>query len=206
MDLEFKCLRCGKCCHEIPKEIQEEADPPSSGYKRIPIFPEEADILENLAKTMNIPLRIIEDLVFPDIKNKKILVLTYRIMLDNDEKVCPFWKKNQGCLINSQKPLACQAYPLAIKTEDAFNMQINIDPLCMFTIENRPLLNNLNFQKLLSIYKVEFGLAKNLLKRSKQAILSLMEKQQIGEIEIPLKIQGQDYNNYIKEWDRVIIQ
>jgi Fe-S-cluster containining protein len=209
MDLQFRCLRCGKCCHEVPKdEIKEEfADKKDGqGFKRIPLFTEEADRLEELAKNMNVPLRIIEDLVFPDTKNKKILVLTYRILLDNENKVCPFFDEKTGCRINAQKPLACQAYPLALKTEDAFNMRINIDPLCQFTINHRDELERINFSSLLKIYDEEFLLAKNLLKRSKKSIMNLMEKQQLGEIEIPLKIDGKLYDQYLKEWDRQIIE
>jgi len=208
MEVHFSCLRCGKCCHEVPEEeIEDEFRDkvPNKAFKRIPLFAEEADRLEQYAKERNIDLHLIEDLVFPDIKNKKILVLTYRIMLDNKEKVCPFFITDKGCSINEYKPLACKVYPLALKTEDAFNMKITIDPLCKFTIENRGNLERIDFKHLLEIYDVEFGLAKNLLKRSKQAIISLMEKQQTGEVEIPQKIDPIEYDKYLKEWDRVIL-
>ena len=115
---KYVCLKCGRCCHEVKGS---EDDPT---YKRIPLYPEEADRLEAIAKERNIPLRIIEDVVFPDAKNHKILVMTYRIMLDNEEQVCPFHDPKTGCTIHDKKPLACKAYPLALKTEDAFNSKI----------------------------------------------------------------------------------
>lgn len=208
MELIYNCLRCGKCCHEVPEEeIEDEfrEKVPDKAFKRIPLFAEEADRLEKYAKEKNIDLHLIEDLVFPDIKNQKIIVLTYRIMLDNAEKVCPFYEANTGCRINEDKPLACKAYPLALKTEDAFNMKITIDPLCNFTIDNRLNLEKIDYKNLLKIYQQEFGLAKNLLIRSKQAIIQLMEKQNTGEIVIPQKIDPLEYNKYLKEWDRVIL-
>jgi Fe-S-cluster containining protein len=208
-DLKFRCMCCGKCCHEVPKdEIQDEYanDENNNAYKRIPLFNEEADRLEKLAEEMDVPLRIIEDLVFPDIKNQKILVLTYRILLDNPDQCCPFYNNEIGCRINDQKPLACRAYPLALKTEDAFNMRINIDPLCQFTIDHREELEQIDFPKLVNVYDIEMELAKDLLNRSKQSILNLMEKQQLGEIEIPINVDVNDYNRYLNEWEREAIQ
>jgi Fe-S-cluster containining protein len=198
MSLVFKCLKCGRCCHEIP-ESEEKA------YKRIPLFPEEADKMEGLAKERNIELHLIEDLVFPDIKNKKIIVLTWRILLDDHGGCCPFYSKTQGCIIHENKPLACQAYPLAVKTEDAFNMRIDIDPLCEFTVNHYDNLKSILFDKFLQIYQIEFDLAKKLLKRNKLAIMNLLGKEKIGEIEIPRKIAPEDYNIFLNEWEREIL-
>jgi Fe-S-cluster containining protein len=207
--LHFQCLRCGKCCHEVPKEDLDEEEraktDDSKSYKRIPVFADEADRLEKLAQERNVPLRLIEDLVFPDTKNKKILVLTYRILLDNPKKVCPFYEENKGCSINEFKPLACRAYPLALKTEDAFNTRMNIDPLCLFTEQNREVLEKITANQLKKIYGADFILAMGLLKRSKQAIMTLMERQQLGQVEIPIKIDAKDYDRYLKEWDREIL-
>lgn len=199
MNFEFKCLKCGRCCHEIP-ESEEKA------YKRIPLYPEEADKLETLAKENNIDLHLIEDLVFPDIKNKKIIVLTWRILLDNDRGRCPFYSEGKGCLIHEHKPLACQAYPLAVKTEDAFNMRIDIDPLCDFTVIHYEKLKSIPFDQFLTIYNVEFNLAKKLLKRNKEAIMNLMGKEKLGDIEIPRKIATEDFNSYLQEWDREVLK
>lgn len=198
MSLEFKCLKCGRCCHEIP-ESEEKA------YKRIPLYPEEADKLEALAKERNFDLHLIEDLVFPDILNKKIIVLTWRILLDDHGGCCPFYSETQGCTIHEHKPLACQAYPLAVKTEDAFNMRIDIDPLCEFTVNYYDNLKSIPFDKFLQIYRIEFDLAKKLLRRNKLAIMNLLGKEKIGEIEIPRKIAPEDYNIFLNEWEREIL-
>ncbi len=66
MSEKYKCRKCGTCCHEVPGEF----------VKRIPIYPDEADILIEIAKERGIDFKIIEDLVFPDVKNHKILVIT----------------------------------------------------------------------------------------------------------------------------------
>jgi Fe-S-cluster containining protein len=194
--LKFRCLNCGRCCHEV----QGPKDDPT--YKRIPLYPEEADRLERLAKERNIPLRMIEDLVFPDEKNKKILIVTYRILLDNEEKVCPFHKDGVGCTIHDQKPLACQAYPLSLSTEDAFNMKITIDPLCEFTVQNREIIEKINYEQLKNIYDIELLLAKNHLARNKQLLFNLNIREREGSIHIPRKIDNNDFDRYLKEWDR----
>jgi Fe-S-cluster containining protein len=199
-DLKFRCLKCGRCCHEV------QGSPDDPTYKRIPLYPEEADRLERLAKERNIPLKMIEDLVFPDDKNHKILVLTYRIMLDNEEQVCPFHVPGMGCSIHDQKPLACRSYPLALKTEDAFNMKINIDPLCKFTTVNQEIIEHLTFDKFKQIYDEEFEYAKKHLSRNKQLILHLNIKEREGLIHIPREIDNADFDRYLKEWDREFLE
>lgn len=196
-NLAFKCLKCGLCCHEI-SGIDDK-----STYKRIPIYPEEAIRLERFAEENEIELHIIEDIVFPDIKNSKIQVLSYRILLDNLERVCPFYNKQKGCIINSSKPQSCLAYPLAVKTIDAFNMNIEIDPLCNFTMKHYDTLTKVNTNSVEKIYGVEYEHARNMLKRNKRAIFNLLALEKEGKIVIPKTIQKEEYERYLKEWDRV---
>ncbi|GAH49798.1 unnamed protein product, partial [marine sediment metagenome] len=86
------------------------------------MYPEEANILIEIAKKRGIALKIIEDLVFPDILNKKILIVTYKILFDKKINGCPFYDNNYGCTVHDTKPLACKAYPLALKGQlDAKN-------------------------------------------------------------------------------------
>ncbi|MFW9952741.1 MAG: YkgJ family cysteine cluster protein, partial [Candidatus Thorarchaeota archaeon] len=112
--LKYKCMRCGTCC-SIPKDNN------GNYLKRIPLYPEEVSNLIEIAQKRNLALKVKEDLVFPDILNKKIIVLTYRFILD-DSGYCIFHDINLGCTIQENKPLSCQAYPLALKIIDAFNM------------------------------------------------------------------------------------
>ncbi|MFW9881247.1 MAG: hypothetical protein ACFFG0_49920, partial [Candidatus Thorarchaeota archaeon] len=59
INLNYKCKKCGTCCHEVPGDYM----------KRIPIYPDEADAMIEIAKSRGVDFKIIEDLFFPDIKN-----------------------------------------------------------------------------------------------------------------------------------------
>lgn len=195
MVLKYKCLGCGTCCSEVPGSIEYPT------YKRIPLYPDEADRLIEIAKETNIPFLIIEDLVFPDEKNKKIIVVTWRIRLDNERKQCPFHINNK-CLVHDVKPLACRAYPLAIKQEDAFNFKISIDPLCNWVIDNYDKLTKVDFKKLKEIYPVEYSHAQNHLNRNKKIMLKLKELEYLNKIKIFQRISSVDFDKYLKEWER----
>lgn len=189
---QYKCRLCGTCCHEVPGDY----------VKRIPIYPDEADKLINIAKERNVEFKIIEDLVFPDIKNEKILILTYRIKLDNENKGCPFYNDQKGCTVHDSKPLACQSYPLALKRVDAFNFEISIDPLCNFVIENYNELRNLDLQKLKTIFKDEYPKAENFYRKNKKLMLKIRKLETLKKIAIPRKITLEEFNSCLKQWKR----
>lgn len=183
---------CGTCCHEVPGDY----------VKRIPIYPDEADKLIEIAKKENIEFKIVEDLVFPDIKNEKILILTYRIRLDNEKKGCPFYNEQSGCIVHTSKPLACQAYPLALKRIDAFNFEISIDPLCNFIIQNYDDLEHLDLPKLKEIFKDEYPKAENFYRKNKKLMFKIRKLEAIKKIEIPRKISLDEFNSFLREWER----
>ncbi|MFX0105021.1 MAG: YkgJ family cysteine cluster protein [Candidatus Hodarchaeota archaeon] len=192
MHLKYKCKMCGTCCHEVPGDYT----------KRIPLYPDEVDNLIKIAKERDIGFKVIEDLVFPDIKNKKILILTYRIRLDNETQGCPFYNKTNGCTVHDQKPLACQAYPLSLKRVDAFNFEISIDPLCNFVIQNYNELENLNLEKLREIFKEEYPKAENFYRKNKKLIFKIRKLEVKNKIEIPRQVSLEEFNEYLKKWDR----
>ena len=187
---------CGTCCHEVPGDY----------IKRIPIYPEEADNLINIAKEREIKFRIIEDLIFPDIINKKILVLTYRIRLDNKSRECPFYDKKNGCTVHNLKPLACQAYPLALKQIDAFNFEITIDPLCNFVINNYKQLETTGLIKIKAIFQEEYPKAEIFYRKNKRIMFKIRELEVTKKINIPHDISLESYNEYLKKWDRIEIR
>jgi Fe-S-cluster containining protein len=156
--LTYRCKMCGTCCHEVPGD----------SVKRIPLYPEEADALIEIAKIRGVNFRIIEDLVFPDELNQKIMVITYRIRLDNDLNCCSFYEKNKGCTVHDLKPLACQAYPLALKMVDAFNFSISIDPLCNFVIENYDDIKIGDMEEIKKIFIDEYPKAETFYRKNKK--------------------------------------
>ncbi len=187
---------CGKCCHEVPF-VEDECS-----YKRIPLYPEEADRLQMIAKDRGIELHLIEDLVFPDDLNNRIILVTWRILLDNDEKVCPFHQKDKGCTIHNLKPLACKSYPLALQTIDAFNTKIEIDPLCKFTEQNRDALEKANAREIEEIYGEEYLNVKQHLERNKKVQYKLRILEKTGKINIPKQISSEKFDDCLKKWPR----
>ncbi|MFX0019179.1 MAG: YkgJ family cysteine cluster protein [Promethearchaeota archaeon] len=191
--MRYQCLKCGTCCHEITQ---------NPGLKRIPIYPEEVDYLIEIAEKNDIKFSVIEDLVFPDIKNKEIIVITYKINLDNFEKRCPFYNSLKGCIIHEKKPIACQAYPLALKRIDAFNFQISIDPLCNYVINNYEELKNIGIKQLEEVFKDEFPKAQKFYKKNKKLQLKIKRWEYERKIIIPREITLENFNNYLRKWDR----
>ncbi|MFX1337582.1 MAG: YkgJ family cysteine cluster protein [Promethearchaeota archaeon] len=191
--LKYKCMKCGTCCFEIPG---------SPGTKRIPLYPEEVDELIKIAKNNNLNFKVIEDLVFPDIINRKILVLTYRIIIDNENQCCPFYKNSIGCTIQNVKPLACQAYPLSLKRIDAFRFELSIDPLCNFVLENYENLKNINLERLKEIFEEEYPKAEKFYRKNKNLQLEIRRLEAEKKIKIPKEIEKNNYNKFLKEWDR----
>ena len=189
-DLNYACLKCGMCCHEI--EYQ----------KRIPLYPEEADVLIEIAKKRGIPFKIIEDLVFFDILNNKILIITYKILFDKKTNACPFYDNNLGCTIHATKPIACKSYPLALIQEDAFNFQISVDPLCQYVNNQYDLLKNASFLALKDIFKYEYPNAHNHYLKNKKLMLKIKQLEFKRKIKISRQISVEDFNKYLKEWER----
>ncbi|MHA2392958.1 MAG: YkgJ family cysteine cluster protein [Promethearchaeota archaeon] len=196
INLTYKCGMCGTCCHEVPGEY----------VKRIPLYPDEADVLIEIAKSRQVDFLIVEDLVFPDTKNERILVLTYRIRLDNKTQGCPFYSKTDGCTVQDVKPLACQAYPLALKQLDAFNFEISIDPLCNFVIDNYDKLESIDKETLKVIFKEEYPKAEKFYQKNKKLMLKIRKLEVTNKIMIPREISLEEFNSYLKKWDRFEIR
>jgi Fe-S-cluster containining protein len=190
---------CGRCCHEVPGS---EEDPT---FKRIPVYPEEADRLEALAEARGIPLRLVEDVVFPDTLNEKILVLTWRIMLDNPEGVCPFHDEGTGCTIHPDRPLACQAYPLAIRAVDAFNSEVDIEPTCTFVQEHWDELRGISIEDLRDAFDVEYLNAMAMLARKKRAAMALRGAEATGKMAIARQFTREQLDQWLRDWDREVL-
>lgn len=187
-------MKCGICC-SIPENLK-------NGYiKRIPLYPEEVDRLIELAKRRNLPFKVKEDLVFPDIKNKKILVLTYRFILKPQGR-CVFYDTNEGCSIHKEKPYACQAYPLAIRRIDSFNIEITIDPLCNFITNNYNTLKDVDIETIKDIFTNEYPKAEKFYEKNTRLQLKIRRLEAEKKIKISRQISLNDFNYALKNWDR----
>ncbi len=190
--LRYECMKCGICCFDLPK---------SEGVKRIPLYPEEVERMIRLAKKKNIKFQVIEDLVFPDVQNEKILVLTYKILF-NELKCCPFYEKNIGCSIQDFKPFACQAYPLSLKNLDAFKFELSIDSLCNFVIQNYQKLSELSLEELKTVFFEEYPKAELFFQKNKRLQMKIKTMEYKKEILIPREITLTQFNSYLNEWER----
>ncbi len=199
--LTYSCIRCGSCCSNVNN---------GEYSKRIPLYPNEVDLLiDFIEKEKSTELankfKVIEDLVFPDFKNKKILVVTYKFLLSN-LKTCPFYSNQFGCKVQEFKPLACLAFPLAIKNIDAFNIQISIDPECLFVKNNYDVLANSDVSRLKSIFGKQYLYAEEFLDKNKRIILYLKKLEQEQAISIPKKITHEQLDLALKNWERMEIR
>ena len=190
--LRYKCMKCGICCFDLPKE---------EGVKRIPLYPEEVERMIRLAERRNLKFQVVEDLVFPDVQNQKILVLTYKILF-NDLNCCPFYEENIGCSIQEFKPFACQAYPLSLKNLDAFKFELSIDPLCNFVIQNYQRLSELNLEQLKTVFFEEYPKAELFFQKNKRLQMKIKTLEYNKEILIPREISLTQFNSYLNQWER----
>jgi Fe-S-cluster containining protein len=188
-------MKCGTCCFINLSFSNEEY------LKRIPLYPEEVDRLIEIAKKRQIPLKVKEDLVFPDILNKKILVLTYRFLL-NENGHCVFYDPKIGCTVHEIKPFACQAYPLALKRIDAFNLEMIIDSTCNWVEEHHNRLKNIDFDKMKIIFSEGFKNAEAFLKKNKKLQLQIRRLEAENKIKIARQISIEDYSEALNKWKR----
>jgi Fe-S-cluster containining protein len=129
---KFSCVReCSDCC--IYREYY-----PSLEYGKIGVLllPEEKAAMEQLARNMNIKVRIIPRLAIGKDSPEKIIA--YQMMGKNEDgNLCPFLEVESNersphgglkCRIYSERPLACRAYPVI----DTVDRTAKLDSHCQF--------------------------------------------------------------------------
>jgi Fe-S-cluster containining protein len=193
--LDFTCLRCGTCCHEY-----EFAG--SNNIKRIPVFINELEKLEMYATEQDIKIKFLEDVVFPDTINEKIIVITYKIVLEGEERCCPFFSPDIGCQVNSFKPLACRAYPIAQKKVDAYHVSIDLDPYCKFIENHDEEARSLSEKDIETAFPSEYLESKQLMEKNQQIILKIKQLTQQGKINIPETVTPDELDAWLQSWDR----
>ena len=191
----FECTRCGKCCHEYQLENDE-------GVKSIHVFIDELEKLETFALKNQVDIKFLEGVIFPDTMNNKILVITYRVILDAPGECCPFFDEITGCRVNSIKPLVCRAYPIARKRSDAYHDTFYIDPYCQFVEMEEEYLKQVDEEGIKSIFPCEYEKSKELMEKNQALMLCLNQLKAQGLIEIPEQVSTKEFNRYLLEWDR----
>ncbi|MHA1380351.1 MAG: YkgJ family cysteine cluster protein [Candidatus Helarchaeota archaeon] len=166
----FNCLRCGFCCYNILKD----------GYERyIPIYLDEIEKFRKIAKNRNINLKLEPDLLYPDILNKKLIIVTYVFKF---EHICAFYKENIGCTIYEERPITCKAYPVAVWREDInYTMKVNTD--CKFVEKNIDIISPKNYSELEMFFPNEYIQAKKLMIKGKEVIYRIIELEKQKKID-----------------------
>ena len=206
--MKFVCQGCATPCCAL-REGEE---------KKIMLFPEEVAFLERQAVDLNQRLAVLEDLVFPDVKNRIILVASYRLYLEMlPSKACGFMRpENHWCQIQEllgfeQKPLVCQAYPIAIKIVDATTREYFLDTGCPFIEENVIAYERMKDLKtvaevegfLRENFPAEFRAANQIVNRLAWIPLRLRQLEQEGKIRVPDEFSPEEWAEALPSWDRV---
>jgi Fe-S-cluster containining protein len=207
----FKCKRCGLCCHYPP--------PPAPGdvpvEKKISVYPEEARVLERIAGEQGVQLRLLEDLVMPDVQNKHILVGRYQILPD-ERNACPFYAEDPApaipgkhlarCTIHAERPLACRAYPLAVRRLDSFTQKFFIDPDCPAIQAQLTAFKGIKPDEVTMAFPTEKAWAQKQDAREQAAFLEVRCLVQQGKARIPENFPNAEYEAALRDWDRADIE
>ncbi|MFX0133800.1 MAG: YkgJ family cysteine cluster protein [Candidatus Hodarchaeota archaeon] len=179
---KFKCLKCGKCCHNVILK----------GYERyIPIYLDEIHKYTKMAEEKNLNLHLEPDLLYPDVINKKLIIVTYVFKFKD---VCVFYKENFGCTIYKDRPITCKAYPVSIWTDHKkspldpiltvpiYLMSVNVD--CKFVEQESHLVHMKNYMELKDFFPDEYNQAMKLMIKGKEILYRLIELETQKKIDV----------------------
>ena len=74
--------------------------------------------------------------------------------------------------------------------------------MCNYVEENYDLLKKADFTKIKEIFKKEYPNAQEHLKRNKKLMVKIKKLEYKDKIKISREILLDDFNKYLKEWDR----
>ncbi|MHA1339641.1 MAG: YkgJ family cysteine cluster protein [Promethearchaeota archaeon] len=186
----FNCMRCGLCCTNKFKS-----------RKEIYVYPDEAEVLVVLAFQNKISAKIKEDLVFPDIKNKILIVARYKIAFNND--FCPFLQDNI-CKIYDNRPLCCRAFPLIVSETNSGNFKIELEDLCeslkIANIKKEAFLTQEDYKK---YFPIELKYAKEVFRKEKAIMMQLQKMQAKSKINLGFNMSRDEYANALRKWEKI---
>jgi len=186
----FTCIRCGLCCSnqfETRKELL--------------IYPEEAEVLIALGFQKKILVEIKEDLVFPDTKNKVLLVARYKIKFKNN--LCPFLKENL-CELYDNRPIICRAFPLIVKEKSNEEFEVVLEQSCEGFKMSKKNIDEFSDQSAYKKYfPSELKYLKDVFKKEKSILMKLQEMESKGKIQLGFDMTKDEYALALKEWKRL---
>ena len=167
--MKFQCLRCGTCCCPI-NEVNK--------TRYIPIYLDEIDRILLFAKKFNKKIILKPDLIYPDIKNKQLIISTFEMVI---KEKCEFFEN--GCLIYENRPITCKAYPVMVWRENAHRTLLHIDPKCNFVLKN-PIIYEYNFSELTKIFSNEYKYATEIMKKGQEILYKILQLEMDNKIDI----------------------
>jgi len=168
---EFKCFKCGVCCHNVRSE----------GYERyIPIYLDEVEKFKKIAEEKQVNLIMEPDLLYPDRLNKKLIIVTYVFKID---EVCVFYNEKIGCSIYEDRPITCKAYPVAVWREDInYTMKVNTD--CKFVEKHIDIISPKNYSELEKFFPQEYIHARRMMIKGKEVLYRIIELEKQNKIDV----------------------
>ncbi|NHI92784.1 MAG: hypothetical protein EAX96_09815 [Candidatus Lokiarchaeota archaeon] len=191
--LKFSCKKCGNCC--------------KNRYLCFYFF--EKGIVDKYKGKIDSDFELESFRFYFDLTNKKIIDIIYRI----NTKPCPFF--DSSCMIQSQKFISCQKYPINTFIDLGFlsllgfnKLYFDIDKECSFIKKTNNFIKNLKNQKLEKLFPTEYDanlkdyeIWKNIDKKIKYYKINFN-----FNILIDFKLKKRkisDYRTYLKNWDHL---
>ncbi|MHA1651269.1 MAG: YkgJ family cysteine cluster protein [Candidatus Helarchaeota archaeon] len=185
----FQCLRCGKCCN--PNQVNGE-----TAYF-IPIYLNEVERIENLAKQKALKITLEPDIMYHDELNDRLIVVTYALRIDKGG--CPFYKSK--CIIYDQRPITCKAYPLSIYMyQDTTCVALKSE--CTFVQQNRLKLKNLDYYELNDVFCDEFPFSREIQIMGHAITDQILALEAEKKVRIPIKIPV-EVTEEIKQMEKI---
>ncbi|MHA1144467.1 MAG: YkgJ family cysteine cluster protein [Candidatus Helarchaeota archaeon] len=179
----FTCQRCGNCCrHPNTKDASQ---------RYIPIYLDEIEALQDIARERDVALDLKEDVMYPDYLNKRLIIISYALKFSD---CCPFYDKNmKGCTIYENRPLTCRAYPVSIWREDGFRTLMHLEMECKHVQANSENLHSKSFEFLETYFQPEFKNAKQLMIKGKNILYDIIQLEKAEIIDVGFLNQKIDF-------------
>lgn len=206
--MPFTCSPCDEPCCSLRE---------GETGKKILLFPEEVAVLEGLAVELGLTtLAVVEDMVFPDARNERVLVGAYRLFLERHPSCAFMDAGTRRCMVHersgpSSKPLVCQAYPIAIVNLDAISREYHVDtgcPVIARAVDTYEPLKRMSrvgeIETFLSEqFPTEFVAARRIASRFGWIHVRLRQLEHEGAVSIPETMDAGAWEHALRSWPRL---